>query len=582
MDKSALVDKIKLLEGLTNDEKADLIGLLRSHKKYGLVWEEKKEDVEERLREQLPLLTEVKERAIISSEADAPNHLLIEGDNLEALTALSYSHEGKIDVIYIDPPYNTGNKDFVYNDSYVDSEDSYRHSKWLSFMHKRLKIAKRLLSDKGVIFISIDDNEQANLKLLSDEVFNKDNFIAQVIWERAYSPVNLKKHFSESHDYIICYAKRKELAICKGLPRTHDANERYSNPDNDKRGLWKASDMSVGPAVQENIYEITTPSGRIVSPPSGYSWRYSKEKFKEAVRDNRIWFGNEGNNVPAIKRFLSEVKQGITPMTIWKYTEVGHSQDATKELKVIFEGKAKFTYPKSVKLIQRLIGLYATNNSTILDFFAGSGTTLHATMQLNAEDGGNRQCILVTNNENKICEEVTYQRNKRVINGYTTPKGEEVPGLTRNTLRYYKTELMPREHSPRLMRELISKATGLLCIKENLYTEQSMFGRYKTNPKTIRYFADDKKQMLIIYREEFIPEIVEEIKEMDFGKGKLKIYLYSPGHYAFEDDFFEVQDKVELIALPSAIYKAYKEVLPKAKDKQIELANEETMEGGEQ
>ena len=580
MDKSALVDKIKNIEGLTNDEKADLIGLLRSHKKYGLVWEEKKEDVEERLREQLPLLTEVKERAIISSEADAPNHLLIEGDNLEALTALSYSHEGKIDVIYIDPPYNTGNKDFVYNDSYVDSEDSYRHSKWLSFMHKRLKIAKRLLSDKGVIFISIDDNEQANLKLLSDEVFNKDNFIAQVIWERAYSPVNLKKHFSESHDYIICYAKRKELAICKGLPRTHDANERYSNPDNDKRGLWKASDMSVGPAVLENIYEITTPSGRIVSPPSGYSWRYSKEKFKEAVRDNRIWFGNEGNNVPAIKRFLSEVKQGITPMTIWKYTEVGHSQDATKELKVIFEGKAKFTYPKSVKLIQRLIGLYATNNSTILDFFAGSGTTLHATMQLNAEDGGNRQCILVTNNENKICEEVTYQRNKRVINGYTTPKGEEVPGLTRNTLRYYKTELMPREHSPRLMRELISKATGLLCIKENLYTEQSMFGRYKTNPKTIRYFADDKKQMLIIYREEFIPEIVEEIKGMDFGKGKLKIYLYSPGHYAFEDDFFEVQDKVELIALPSAIYKAYKEVLPKAKDKLIELANEETTEGG--
>ena len=219
---------------------------------------------------------------------------------------------------------------------------------------------------------------------------------------------------------------------------------------------------------------------------------------------------------------------------------------------------------------------------SILDFFAGSGTTLHATMQLNAEDGGNRQCILVTNNENKICEEVTYIRNKRVINGYTTPKGEEVPGLTRNTLRYYKTELMSREHSPRLMRELISKATGLLCIKENLYTEQSMFGRYKTNPKTIRYFADDKKQMLIIYREEFIPEIVEEIKGMDFGKGKLKIYLYSPGHYAFEDDFFEVQDKVELIALPSTIYKAYKEVLPKAKDKQIELANEETMEGGEQ
>ena len=217
---------------------------------------------------------------------------------------------------------------------------------------------------------------------------------------------------------------------------------------------------------------------------------------------------------------------------------------------------------------------------SILDFFAGSGTTLHATMQLNAEDGGNRQCILVTNNENKICEEVTYVRNKRVINGYITPKGEHVEGLKQNTLRYYQTELLPREHSPKNMRELMSKATDLLCIKEDLYTEQPMFGRYKTHPKALRYFADAQKQMLILYREEFIPEIVEEIKGMDFGGKKLKIYLYSPGHYTFEDDFFEVQDKVELIALPSAIYKAYKEVLPKAKDKLIELANEETTEGG--
>ena len=184
MDKSALVDKIRNIEGLTNDEKADLIGLLRSHKKYGLVWEEKKEDVEERLREQLPLLTEVKERAIISSETDAPNHILIEGDNLEALTALTYSHEGKIDVIYIDPPYNTGNKDFIYNDKFINLDDSFKHSIWLSFMDKRLRIAKRLLSHSGVIFISIDDNEQANLKMLCDEIFKEKNFIAQMIWQQ--------------------------------------------------------------------------------------------------------------------------------------------------------------------------------------------------------------------------------------------------------------------------------------------------------------------------------------------------------------------------------------------------------------
>lgn len=208
MDKSALVDKIKLLEGLSNDEKADLIGLLRSHKKYGLVWEEKAEDVEERLREKLPILNEVKEHAIVSDDADAPNHILIEGDNLEALTALSYSHEGKIDVIYIDPPYNTGHKDFVYNDRYIGLDDSYRHSMWLSFMEKRLKIAKLLLSHNGVIFISIDDNEQANLKMLCDEIFKEKNFIAQMIWQQE------KKHIGSfigvNHEYMLVYAKNKD------------------------------------------------------------------------------------------------------------------------------------------------------------------------------------------------------------------------------------------------------------------------------------------------------------------------------------------------------------------------------------
>ena len=213
MDKSALVDKIKLIEGLTNDEKADLIGLLRSHKKYGLVWEEKAEDVEERLREQLPVLTEVKERAIVSDDADAPNHILIEGDNLEALTALSYSHEGKIDIIYIDPPYNTGNKDFVYNDSYVDSEDSYRHSKWLSFMHKRLKIAKRLLSEKGVIFISIDDNEQANLKLLCDEVFGEENCLSNAIRITTKRVKGDTVNVNIIHDYLLIYSKNKNYKI---------------------------------------------------------------------------------------------------------------------------------------------------------------------------------------------------------------------------------------------------------------------------------------------------------------------------------------------------------------------------------
>ena len=570
-DRSALIRKLQALEGLSNEEKSALIGLLREHKRYGLVWEDKPEDVEERLREELPVLEEVKERAIISDCPDAPNHILIEGDNLEALTALSYTHEGKIDVIYIDPPYNTGNKDFVYNDSFVDTEDSYRHSKWLSFMSKRLKIAKRLLSDKGVIFISIDDNEQANLKLLCDELFGRANFLAQVIWERAYSPVNLKKHFSESHDYILVYAKRIEYAQNNGLPRSNEANERYSNPDNDIRGVWKPGDLSVGPAVQSNIYPITVPSGRVVLPPSGYSWRLSKEKFELFLKDKRIWFGPDGNNVPAIKRFLTEVKQGITPMTIWKYTEVGHSQDAAKEVKDIFGGESRFTYPKSMRLIKRCIGLYTNPQSLILDFFAGSGTTLHATMQLNAEDGGHRQCILVTNNENGICEKVTYERNKRVIQGYTTPKGVQVEGLKTNTLRYYKTGSIPRERTQRNMRSLVSAATDLLCIKEDLYVEQKTFGRFRVKPQLIRYFSDGTRHMLVIYREEVIAQLVEEIAKMDFEGSPLKIYVFSPSRDPFTDEFAEVAEKVQLIALPAAIYDAYERVLPKRKASLPEL-----------
>ena len=608
MDKSALVDKIKNIEGLTNDEKADLIGLLRSHKKYGLVWEEKKEDVEERLREQLPLLTEVKERAIISSEADAPNHILIEGDNLEALTALSYSYEGKIDVIYIDPPYNTGKKDFVYNDKYVDSEDEYRHSKWLSFMYKRLKIAKRLLSRKGVIFLSIDDNEQAALKLLCDEIFGISNYIGQLILKTATD--NNPSQINTEHEYMLCYCcnkpqqgnwQRQSLAAKLIIQKYNELRNIYDDLKDiqielrkwikinksilpqvahynnvDEKGVYSSSSNSSNPHPGGYTFDIIHPVTKKPCPKPANGWRWPLATFLQYDIAGEIEWGKDETTQPHVKKRIETSTEYLRTLI---YED---NRGTTKALSDIFNGKKVFDNPKPYTVLSRVIDFASNKSSTILDFFAGSGTTLHATMQLNAEDGGNRQCILVTNNENKICEEVTYERNKRVINGYTTPKGEEVPGLTRNTLRYYKTELMSREHSPRLMRELISKATGLLCIKENLYTEQSMFGRYKTNPKTIRYFADDKKQMLIIYREEFIPEIVEEIKEMDFGKRKLKIYLYSPGHYAFEDDFFEVQDKVELIALPSAIYKAYKEVLPKAKDKRIELANEETMEGGEQ
>ena len=347
---------------------------------------------------------------------DTTENLYIEGDNLEVLKLLQESYLGAIKVIYIDPPYNTGS-DFVYRDDFevgrveydeqlgIFDDDSNRlfkntdsngrfHSDWCSMIYSRLLLSRNLLSEDGVIFISIDDHEQENMKKICDEVFGEDNFLAQVIWERAYSPVNLKRHFSESHDYILCYAKKLEAAVCNGLPRSDEANDRYSNPDNDPRGVWQSDNLSVGPAVESNIYEITTPSGRKVMPPKGYSWRLNKERFAEFVADNRIWFGEDGNNTPRIKRFLSEVKQRITPMTIWKYTEVGHSQDATKRLKEIFDGKAYFDYPKPVDLIKRCLQLYSDQESIILDFFSGSATTAQAVMQLNADDNGRRKFIM--------------------------------------------------------------------------------------------------------------------------------------------------------------------------------------------
>ena len=367
-------------------------------------------------------------------------NLLFSGDNLDVLRHLQNYYENSIDIIYIDPPYNTGSDGFIYPDEFEYTDVQLQtmfnltegelarlksiqgkatHSAWLTFMYPRLYLAKKLLKDTGVIFVSIDDHEDGNLRLLMDEIFGEDGFLSQIIWERAYSPVNLKKHFSTSHDYILCYAKNINLAVCNGLPRSEEANDRYSNPDNDSRGVWQSSDLSVGPANEANIYEIITPSGRVVLPPSGYSWRLDEKTFEKYVVDNRIWFGKDGNGVPRIKRFLSEVKEGITPMTIWKHSEVGHSQDATKYLKDLFDGKAYFDYPKPVPLIKRCLELYGDSNSVIMDFFAGSGTTAEAVMQLNTEDKGNRQYILVQFPEKIKESSVAYKDGYQTIDEIT-------------------------------------------------------------------------------------------------------------------------------------------------------------------
>ena len=381
---------------------------------YQFTWPGKQEARREAARPITDTLRPCPEESV---DWDTTQNLYIEGDNLAVLKLLQKGYMGKVKMIYIDPPYNTGN-DFVYHDDFavsqkemdlfsgdVDEEGNrYRkntdsngrfHSDWCSMIYSRLLVSRSLLTEDGVIFISIDDNEAKNLKNLADEIFGPHNFLAQVVWERSFSPINLMKHFSPSHDYILCYAKNIEVAECFGIPRSSETDNRYSNPDNDPRGVWSSSDISVGPAIEANIYPITTPSGRIVEPPAGRSWRLSTKAFFERLQDNRIWFGPDGNGVPRIKRFLSELrKTGVTPMTYWHHNEVGHSQDATQKLSQLFDGKKLFDYPKPVELIKRCISLY-TKDDLILDFFSGSATTAHAVMQLNQEDGCNRHFILV-------------------------------------------------------------------------------------------------------------------------------------------------------------------------------------------
>ena len=369
-------------------------------------------------------------------------NLIIKGDNLEALKALMPYYYNKVKCIYIDPPYNTGEEKWIYNDRVnspeiqkwlgkvvgKEDEDLSRHDKWLCMMYPRLKLLRDLLREDGAIFISIDDDEGQYLKVMLDDIFGRNNFVSNVIWEKKYSPQNDAKWFSDSHDHVMVYAKNKENWRPNLLPRTEEMDKRYKNPDYDKRGPWKPADLSVKTYSDTTDYPIKLHSGRIVNPPDSRSWAVTKKRFNELVEDKRIWFGKSGNNVPALKIFLSEVKEGSVSKTIWFRTEVGDNQEAKREIKEIFYGfKAHFQTPKPTRLIKRIIQLSCNKNDIILDSFAGSGTTAHAVLDLNKEDGGNRKFILVEM-EKDIAKKITAERVKRVIKGYSykNNKGKEI------------------------------------------------------------------------------------------------------------------------------------------------------------
>lgn len=359
-------------------------------------------------------------------------NLLLQGDNLLALKALLPYYAGQIKCIYIDPPYNTGNENWVYNDNSnapeikkwlgktvgTESEDLSRHDKWLCMMYPRLQLLHQMLREDGAIFISIDDNEIAQLRMIMDEIFGPQNFVANVIWQKVYSPKNSAKHFSEDHDYILVYAKNAEAWRPHLVPRSEDQDKAYKNPDNDPRGPWKTSDLGARNFYSKGTYAIACPSGRVIeAPPKGSYWRYSEENFKEMDRNKRIWWGKTGSSIPQIKRFLTEVKQGVVPQTLWTYKEVGHTQEAKQEIVSILEfadSAAVFITPKPTRLIERILQLATNKDSLILDSFAGSGTTGHAVMKLNAADGGTRRFILIEMEQN-IAQNITAQRLKRVI-----------------------------------------------------------------------------------------------------------------------------------------------------------------------
>ena len=606
MNKQDLISKIKQLDGISQDERAYLINLVNTKKKYGLVWEDKPEDFEEQLRENLPVLKEVKDKAIINGE-DYPNHILIEGDNLHALTALTFTHEGKIDVIYIDPPYNTGAKeDFIYNDHYVDKEDAFRHSKWLSFMHRRLRIAKSLLKEDGVIFCSIGDDEISQLTLLFNEVFTENNKLGTIA-RVAKTAGDKGSYFAPSKDYVIAFTKNKTLLsdFKDGVDETLFKKIELDGPKKGEKyrddvAFYQSSLDPMRGCVNQR-YFVEAPDGSLLLPPGNIFpnektdgaklppltaedkvWRWSVDTY---LKQKELLVFKKSKQSPLLDENGNRAKWNIyTKSYLNDRSEKGASPRDyldqfinRKGADLIKQYDIDFSYSKPFELIQHLLKITnKSNDITVLDFFAGSGTALHAVMSLNELDKGTRTCIISTNNENNICKEVTYPRCERTINPYTNKKGKEMPSFPNNNLRYYKSEFISRETSLKNKRELTYLATELLCIKEDCYKEE------KIAIKDAKLFVNNIVALLVLFDDHIIPDAIEFIKS--FEGPKIKVYVFSIGSDPYTEDFTEVLDKIELCALPDAIYKAYQNVLPQRKKPAIiELETENPMnENGEQ
>lgn len=546
----------------SNWSKEELVRELKKvekRKKYGIVWEDKPEQVAELCKEKLPVLEEDKHKEIKTDSG--PTNVLVEGDNYHGLSVLNYTHKGVVDIIYIDPPYNTGNGDsFKYNDKIVDREDAYRHSKWLSFIEKRLWLAKSLLRNTGVIFISIGDDEFAQLKLLCDEIFDENNFLANII-RKSKETSNKGRYFSPSTDYTLCYAKN-----INALPEFNDSEaqkgEKYLRlfKHKDKRGKYNLVSLympSLDPRPNQRYY-IECPDGtKVITPTEDKMYRWIPATFKRNLEDDRVVFlktktsplldekGNKASWNIYTKIYLHERQEtGMKPLT---FIDVPNSLGSKELIRMGID----FPFSKPKELIKFLISITDKDtNIIVLDFFAGSGTTGQAVLELNKIDDGNRKFILCTNNENNISTDICYPRIKKVINGYKSEKGENVAGLGGN-LKYYKTDFVDAEPTDVNKKKMVDKSTEMLCLKEGCFDEIN-------KGQDFRVFTNGKNKHLgIIYDDDGIEPFKKEVKKLN---QKFIVYVFSLDESAREEEFEDIEKLVELKPIPAVILNVYKRI----------------------
>jgi len=541
---------------------------LKKRKKYGLVWEEKPEEVVEMCtdprKKKFPVLKEVKNKEIITDK-DKPVNLLIEGDNYHALSVLNYTHTKKVDVIYIDPPYNIGNKDFIFNDRYVDKEDVYRHSKWVSFMEKRLKLAKNVLKNTGVIFVSINDIEMAQLRLLLEDIF-PNGFLANLIWEnREGGGSSDSKHFKIKHEYILAYAKNPNKAVIHHEEVPDKDAYTHSDKYEEKRGKHKLIKLnSASIQYSKSLdYPIIAPDKSKIYPSFKHKkacWRWSKKKLEWGLANGFIKIDKDrkGDWVVYSKQYLkvdnedNPIERQRPPLGVIPYFS---STMATKQLENIFHKKV-FDYSKPYLLIEHLLKISTKKDSVVLDFMAGSGTTGHSVLSLNSEDGGHRRFILCTNNESnndrglKIATDICYPRIKKVIEGYKNLKGEKVKGLSGN-LKYFKTDFINYdEPTDKNKIKLTEQTIEMLCVKEGTFEKV-------LDQKNFKIFKNVNHYTGIIFDQAAISTFKKAIKDI---KGKFSVYVFSLGDETFDDEFKNIKQKVHLSPIPEAILRVYRRI----------------------